>query len=358
MARLLRFLLPVFLLLLAAAPSAHAKVAPDFVGMTSEDVFAGDDVYRADNLTLQRSLGVGVLRQTFDWARIEPTRGVYDFAYYDDYMLATAARGVRVLPILFNPPRFHARQRAGTTCPPRKNSSLAAFAQAVVRRYGPKGSLWSEHPEVKKRPLVSYQIWNEPLLAQYWCKKPNAAEYAKMLKTVGGAIKRLQRGAEIVTAGLPPSKLSGAIAFRKYIRQLYQAGGKSAFDTMAINSYAQGPAQLGRLLVAVRQLMDERGDKRAKIWVTELGWGDKGPRHRFIVGAKGQAQRITGSFRYIGSNKRRLGLRGVVYFSWRDGEPYAPDFKNLWGLHTGLLKKDGTPKPAFNAFRAAARKLR
>ena len=340
-------------LALALAPSAAQAATPrDFVGMTSEDVFAGDSAYRASTLSTQRGVGVGLLRQTFDWSLIETARGQYDFARYDSYVLATASARIRILPILFNAPRC-----SSTTCPPSSNASMAAFARAVVKRYGPRGTLWRANPGVPKTPIVSYQIWNEPLLRQYWCNKPNAKQYAAMLGTVGGAIKKAQRGAEIVTAGLPPSKLSGAIALRKYIRQLYAAGGKRAFDTLAINSYAQGSAQLGRLLDAVRSLMNERGDRRAKIWITELGWGDRGPRNRFIVGAKGQASRISQSLALVDKRKSRYKLRGVVYFSWRDGRPYAPAFKDLWGLHTGLLRLDGSPKPAFNAFRRAARKL-
>jgi len=354
MPRSLRFLLPLAILL-ALAPAAHARLPAGFVGITSEDVFAGDEAYRSETLADQRAVRVGLIRQVFDWSLIETARGRYDFSEYDSYMLALAANRMRVLPILFRPPRFQARRRSGTTCPPSSNASFASFAQAVVRRYGPRGSLWRENPDVPKVPLGSYQIWNEPQLRQYWCNKPNAKQYVAMLKTVGGAIKRAQRGAEIVTAGLPPSKLSGAVAFRKYIRQMYAAGAKRYFDTLAVNSYAQGAAQLGRLLDAVRGLMNERGDRRAKIWITELGWGDSGVRHRFIVGARGQAQRISQSLALIDKRKKRYKLRGVVYYQWRDAEPYGG--RDMWGFHTGLLRKDGSPKPAFNAFRSGVKKL-
>jgi hypothetical protein len=30
----------------------------------------------------------------------------------------------------------------------------------------------------------------------------------------------------------------------------------------------------------------------------------------------------------------------------------------MWGLHTGLLDINGTPKPAFSAFKRAVRRLR
>ena len=104
--------------------------------------------------------------------------------------------------------------------------------------------------------------------------------------------------------------------------------------------------------------MNRHGDRRARIWLTELGWGDSGPRHRFVVGARGQAKRIGRSFRYLRRSRGRLRLRGVVYYSWRDGHPYPPRYKDMWGLHTGLLRVDGSPKPAYRAFRRAVEGLR
>ena len=76
-----------------------------------------------------------------------------------------------------------------------------------MRRYGPNGTLWAERPDVPKLPIRSWQIWNEPNLRLYWCGKPNAKQYVAMLRTVGTAIKQVDRGAHIVTAGLPDSKL-------------------------------------------------------------------------------------------------------------------------------------------------------
>jgi hypothetical protein len=61
--------------------------------------------------------------------------------------------------------------------------------------------------------------------------------------------------------------------------------------------------------------------------------------------------------RVLRQQRTRLKLRGFVYFSWRDGRPSAPLFKNLWGLHTGLLTVKGKRKPAYNAFVRAVRPL-
>ena len=48
-----------------------------------------------------------------------------------------------------------------------------------------------------------------------------------------------------------------------------------------------------------------------------------------------------------------LRLRGVVYFGWRDAPPYAGGV-DFWGLHTGLLARNGTGKPALSAYYQAA----
>lgn len=359
MRRLCLTALAIFAAYLGLAPSAGAALPKGFVGLSSEDVFAGDSGYRASNLSRQASLGVQLQRQTFDWSQIETAPGQYNLGYYDAYVAAAAAHRIRILPILFNPPSFQVSRRSGrATCPPSSNARFAAFAKALVRRYGSNGSLWRSRPGLPKTPITAWQIWNEPNLRVYWCNKPNARQYVRMLRVVGKGIKQVDRRAEIVTAGLPPSKLTGTVPLSRYIAQMYRAKGRNAFDTLAINSYAVDQRELGRLLASIRRLMNARGDRRARIWITELGWGDTGLRHRFIVGARGQARRITTSFALIRQQRRRLRLRGVVYFSWRDARPYPPQYKDMWGLHTGLLNINGSPKPAFSAFRRAVRRLR
>ena len=345
---------------LVAAPVTQAKpVSRDFVGITAEDVFAGDANYRGQNLQAQSALGIGLIRQTFDWSRIETSPGQYDFSYHDEFVASTASHGMAILPILFRAPDFHLGKRHPTSaCAPRSNASMAAFAQALVRRYGPKGTLWAERPGLPKLPMRSWQIWNEPNLAQYWCHKPKAKQYVAMLRTVGAAIKKVDRKAHIVTAGLPPSKLKSAVPLTRYLGQMYKAKAAKYFDSLAINSYAKDHRELGRLLGSVRKFMNKRRDRSGRIWITEMGWGDRGPKHRFVVGETGQAKRIAQSLALIRKQRRKLNLRGIVYYSWRDGSPYAPKFSDDWGLHTGLLNIDGAPKKAYDSFGQRLKSLR
>ena len=343
---------------LASAPAADARAPKDFVGLTSDDVFGGSASYRDANLTTMTSARVGTLRQVFDWSTIETSPGVYNLAKYDAYVARAAAHGVKILPVLFNPPSFRAGGHGGHgTWPPASNAAMADFARVIVRRYGRNGTLWSSNPGLRKVAFTAYQVWNEPSLGVYWLPKPNARAYVRLLKTVGSAIKSEDRRAEIVTAGLPNSFLSGSVPVFKYVKQLYKAKGKKYFDTLGFNAYAKNSKDLKKLLKKLRKLMNRNHDRKAKIWITEIGWASGGPRHRFNVGARKQASNISKSFKVIRKLRRRYRIRGVVYYSWRDLAPYGPDFRDMWGLHTGLLTRSGSPKRAFTAFKRAARRF-
>ena len=356
-------LIPLCLLAGLTFPaSAGAGHPPGFVGITSEDSFVGHSIYRHVSLAAQYRAGVRLLRQSFDWSEIEYRPGVYDWSAHDELVLSAARNRIAVLPLLFDPPAWHSSRPAGGgargTYPPADPASMARFAAAAVLRYGPGGSLWREHPGTRPLPIRAWQVWNEPSLPAYWGGRPDARAYVKLLKAVGRAIEYFDPGAEIVSAGLPPSKLRGSVPILRYIRQLYRVGGKRYFDTLAVNSYARNAKELGRLLEGVRGVMDGSRDRRARIWITELGWCDHGPAHRFCVGSANQARLTRTSIALIRRNRSRLRLRGFVYFSWRDGAPYAPDYRDMWGLHTGLISLNGRPKPALVEFVRALSDLR
>ena len=326
--------------------------------MTSEDVLAGSSGYRAQTLSTQRSSGVGLLRQKFDWAIIESSPRRYELGWYDGYVLDAARHGMRVLPILFNAPSFYVRQRGGAACPAPahgRHGEVRPQARAALRAAGLAVAPEPRREEGADQVLADLERAEPARLLV----RPAAGARLREDAAGGGQVDppRAQASRDR-DRGAAPSELSGTIPLPRFIRQLYRAGGKRWFSTLAINSYAKNHRDLGALLRGVRRIMNGHGDWRARIWLTELGWGDSGPRHRFVVGARGQAKLIARSFRYLRRSRGRLRLRGVVYYSWRDGHPYPPNYKDMWGLHTGLLRVDGSPKPAYRAFRRAVRGLR
>jgi hypothetical protein len=306
------------------ATAATTPAPPGFIGLVSDDAFW--------------------------WSLIEPQPGRYDFRLYDGYMTAAAKANLSVLPILFDPPAFRsARPASGArrgTYPPANYSDFAYFAARLVRRYGPGGEFWQQHPELPQLPIRSWQVWNEPNIPVYWPSGPNPAQYAAMLRAVSGGIKAVDPGAKVVTAGLNESELG--IKLVPFLRGMYRAGAKGSFDVLALHPYAPGSdLVLAQLTRAVRELRRNRDS--ARTLVTELGWATGSPSRRaLVVSEPGQASLIRRTITELARFRGRLRLDGVFYFNWRDTSP-PPGSGDHWGLHTGLFREDGSAKPALQA---------
>jgi hypothetical protein len=341
-------------------PPAAGRLRRDFFGMVAEDAFAHPGPYRDATLNQLARLGVGIVRQTFDWSAIEPAPGRYDFTAYDSFVGSLAIRHMTVLPVLLNPPRFLSSAPAvgaqPGTYPPRNYADLGTFAAVLARRYGPNGSFWRANPELPKVPIRAWQVWNEPSLPAYWPTGPSPGQYTQLLAATASAIRRVDPKAEIVTAGMPNSRLG--IPFDTFLEGMYKAGARADFDTLAIHPYARDADGVTGAVEDARRIMNLNGDGAARIWVTELGWADKGPRSSFTVGPQRQARLISSVLSQLVALRYQAHLRGIVYFGWRDGAPYAPTFKDFWGLHTGLLDLSGQPKPALSAFSRSVATLR
>jgi hypothetical protein len=328
--------------------------------MLSDELLDSSAAHRHATFRKQAAAGVMTLRQTFDWARIERRPGHYDFRVYDRLALDAASDGITLLPLLFNPPRFYSSRprkhaRRGVY-PPRHYSDMARFAAVVARRYGPGGVLWAQHPGLGGTAVRAWQIWNEPNLLVYWASGVSPRRYVQLMRTVGGAIKGVDPGAEIVTSGLPNSNLAGSMPFTPFVKRMYAAGGKDAFDTLAVHPYAVGERGVMLAMRLARQVMDHHGDSDGGLRITEIGWASGGPPSSFRTGARGQAARIGRLLGDLGRARAALRLRGVVYYKWRDTR-LRRGIHDFWGHHTGLLTVAGRRKPAYFAFRRAARAL-
>ena len=156
----------------------------------------------------QKAVGGQVMRQIFDWSRIEPASGSYDWSPYDSFMTSTSQAGMDVLATVGWPPAWASRCPSGPNpwrCPPASYADFGRFVAALIGRYGPEGSFWTANPSLPKRPIQAWQLWNEPNLRRLWGGAPNAAEYAEMLKAAAPYIRAADANAEIVSAGVPNS---------------------------------------------------------------------------------------------------------------------------------------------------------
>lgn len=335
-----------------------------FVGFGGGDSFSLSGESQRCLMNEQVLVGAGFLRHTFNWAQIESSKGRYDFSAYDAWVAEAARHKLKIIPILFDQDdkaSFRTKRPAGGgergAYPPKSNKAFGKFAAAVVKRYGPKGTLWRQGG-LTKVPITTYQIWNEPNLPVYWRPKPNPKAFAKMMIAVRKQMRKAPGGKkiEVVSGGLPDSKSSKPGVY-KYLDRMYRAGARRGIDALGFHPYARNTKGTLDKLKKVRKIMNKRGHKKGNIWITEIGWATTGPKSDFRLGEGRVVREIKKLVPGLWKARKKLQLRGFQYYTWKDKPPYA-GLRDHWGYHAGLLKQDGTRKKTFEAFRKAVSRLR
>ncbi|HEX3316739.1 MAG TPA: hypothetical protein VHR88_01895, partial [Solirubrobacteraceae bacterium] len=215
---------------------------------------------------------------------------------------------------------------------------------------------WAQHPDVPKVPIRDWQVWNEPNLPVYWVTGPSPSEYTALLKATADGLRSVDPGADIVTAGLPYSKLRGTLSPERFLSGMYAAGAQGSFNTLAVHPYSD---TVGRMVVALkrmRRVLVRGGDSGVPIWVTEVGWASGGPKSVFTVSKGKQASLIASMVRTMARDRQSIGMRGVVVHTLRDQRP-GPNDHDYWGFHAGLFDLKGKAKPALAALRRAAARV-
>jgi hypothetical protein len=319
-------------------------------GASANDPFYGVISAEPPNGPLLERLGqggVGTLRVNLAWNSVQPApHAPYNWSTYDLQIAGAAVDGMRVLATVYG----SASWADPTPEHPPLGSALPAFARfvrAAVQRYGVGGTFWSEHPTIPRRPIVDWQLWNEPNFGLFWKPAPSMSGYLELLRAFHGAVKGAGAGGRVLLAGLFPTP-SGGISMRDFITELYRRGGGGLFDAAAIHPYAANPARAIALTAELRSLLDREGDHDKPIWITEVGWASGGVPSGLTVGQARQADYLTQIFRLARAERDRLGIAGVVWYSLTDTP--GP----LWVGHCGLLGLDGSAKPAWRAFVSAA----
>jgi hypothetical protein len=130
-----------------------------------------------------------------------------------------------------------------------------------------------------------------------------------------------------------------------------RGGGACLLDAAAIHPYANSVSQSVGYLERARAILDRHGAGEAQLWPTEVGWRVARP-GRFAVPSEAEQARRLGRFATAAESRReRLRLGPLVAFALRDKIDPATDRFDGWGL----LRLDGTPRPAWSAWSAAAR---
>ena len=318
------------------------------IGYSTHLTFAGDP---GPDLERLHEAGVAWIREDFLWDQIEPEQGRFDWRATDELMGAAAEHELDVLAILGYSARWASSDPGDIHAPPRDPVAYAAYARAVVERYGEGGSFWKGRAAV--RPLKAVELWNEPWGHFFWRPEPDPAAYARLARPAAEAVRAAHAGVEVlVSADLLQVRADGAE--RPWFAALLDADPRllELVDGWSVHPYTEprdqgpnaGPASSPYAFDRVEQiraLARRRGVARP-IWLTELGWSTS-------TGPGGVSEALQAA--YLGAAlDRALGpwrsfvARVFVYGYDRDNG--ARD--DLEG-HFGVRRANGSLKPAWDA---------
>jgi len=336
------------------APKGFFGIVPQ-TGLTQED------------LRYMKAGGIESIRISLPWAGIQPTRrSPYEWGGFDAQVAAAARAGLEVLPSVGSPPKWLVHRE--TTMPidnATQRRAWQAFLRAAVARYGPGGTFWKQHvtggigpgptytpePPVPTMPIKTWQIWNESNFF-YFAFPVSPARYAKLVTISSQAIKSVRPGAKVILAGLfgePTASGNKGMPAAKFLEALYRVPGlKTRFDGVDLHPYAVDAETLEELVEEFHEVSVKNHD-RPGFYITEMGWGSENnfQNDAFEQGPQGQVRQLRASYGYLLANQRRLNLKQVYWFSWRDLADSC-DFCDSVGFF-----REGPrfhPKPSWRAF--------
>jgi hypothetical protein len=355
----------VSLLLAPSSADAKRSVPRGFVGVVGEGPLLDPATDFNGELDQMVAAGVETLRISFPWIHAQPfendsqippaERAKYvdvggvptDWSFIDGVVRATALRGLKVMPVVVEAPAWAARHPGVFGSPPKDDSAYADFVAALAERYGNRGTFWTANPDIPKVPLEQWQIWNEPNIKDFWYDQPSAKAYVALLKRAAPAIRKADPKAKIVLSGLVNKSWS-------YLEQVYKAGGRKYFDTVAVHPFTAKISGVITILERNRAVMKKYGDARKPMVATELTWSSAAGKissdqyFGFEVDELHQAARVRIAYERLAAERKKLRLEGAYWFSWLTQD------SGDWTFYYAGLRSVGSPtprsKPALQAF--------
>jgi len=362
-----------------SSSAAYAETRHEVGFSTSATLLHMNDADLDARLTDIEHMGGRWIRVDMSWAAIQPNnRYIYHWGMYDRLVRVAGVHHLKILAVLDYTPAWAQEpecarrvitKAAGTKCGPADNNTFGRFARAAALRY-------------KGKSVRAWEIWNEPNNSSYWkvaqgrsAVLTNSRAYAALANTAALQIRRNDPGTRIITGGLGPMfdpVYPKGIRQGDFLAQMLPLLKPELFDGVGIHPYSwpalpntaaiynafytvdQGPSSYN-----LRAIMSKAGWGNKQIWGTEFGAPTKGisrvtvptlaarPDH---VSEAVQAQIVAQGMRewYAMPNA------GPLFFH-ADSDQWLPQTKNEGSF--GLRRRDGSPKPAYNAFEQAAKQL-
>ena len=355
------------------SPSAQASdgwVSRDYFGVNFQQLRVMKPSDRAKHLAKIAKLGIRDVRLGIAWPRVEPVPpvgGVHDYRWDAiDAEVGTMARhGIRAQANITQTPRWNAPTGIINNLGCSNTSSWAPkditpyidLTGAIAARYGRNGTFWRQNPDLPAKPIVRYEIWNEPNLRGGWCPKPQPDLYADMFVGAARAIHSVDRRAQVVTGGIaPPAKVNQSyLTISDFLGRAtaHQPGLVHMASGVAVHVYP--PAARGKQLERVawfrKQLHDGSIPDRTPMLINEIGWATQGgssavPEDERAAAYKDAAENLP---------RTNCNVMGMLPQTWTSDQTNPDDPEDWFGIAGPVTAR---PYPSAHAYANAAQLMR
>jgi len=276
-----------------------------------------------------KKLGIGIVRVDFPWVHTENEKDVWTFERYDMIADVLTEHGIEICAVLGYSPQWLGAWNDA----PKDLAAYENYVRTVVARYKSKIKYW--------------ECWNEPDSPVYFVPQDNMKTYAPLLKIFYRTVKETQPDATVLVGGMTTD---GYFKFK----ELFKLGAGDSFDVINYHPFVNPDNpnafdEARQKMKLLRELMRKNG-KQPRIWVTEVGCPGvkkKGEARWWEGVAQSEAEQAIFLTGIISALSMQDGVEKVFWAFWQDTDGHFGDAVD----NLGLLRRDGSEKPAYQAYR-------
>jgi hypothetical protein len=293
---------------------------------------------------VMRRCGAKLFRCGVSWSTIEPTKGQYNWAFWDMLVYEAARYRITLIPyVCYMPAWASAREDPTWKGPPKDPASFGDFMYRIAERYRGRVRAW--------------ELWNEPDIDSFWLG--SAEQFAAMIRSGAEGVRRGDPAATVVLAGMSQGD---APFFRELVEQRHVL---DAVDVVNIHRYHESwdESRLEEMDQRIEAFAGRVGANTGRgrvpdVWMAEFGYSS----YRYALNrASRWGISIVSDYEHTAAYQAAAVFKAHVlalatgrlslsaWYRVNDLEPSVAVIGDDVNRHLGVVSVDGRPKPAFYA---------
>jgi polysaccharide biosynthesis protein PslG len=229
---------------------------------------------------LVENLNVQWVRNDFNWEKVEPIKGKWDFTYYDQMVEGIRKNDKRILGILdYDAPWLHSKGKSLRKITRENIPHFLKYVENTVRRYKGKVDAW--------------EIWNEPNNPSFWKLKDE--DFFELVKQTSALIKSIDPNIFLVSGSLWLSPYD-------YLEKMFKSGAFEKADALSYHPYSASSQFLPYRIKKMKSIMD-RYNFKGEVWITEFGFPTHGVYPTRKLEPKDYSNEVIKSLTYFAASK-------------------------------------------------------